>query len=200
MMQPSPEFIIFITHIEPDDTYLKIWGQVDKSNASLVERHIYSLIEHFNQGYVSPSKANRLIGALCCARFQTDGYYRAKILSIRPNNTIVVQFIDYGNIEILSPNDVHLLENIPGSESLQTVPAIAAEFTLANVMPINCVWEDRIIETIKRNLCYNEYRATLVHTVNNRYLIKLLYNNEDFSELLVKEHMALPASIQDMFR
>ncbi|XP_012223207.2 maternal protein tudor isoform X2 [Linepithema humile] len=200
MMQPSSEFVIFVTHVEPDDTYLKIWGQVDKSNAALVERQIYSLIEHFNQGYVSSSKANRLIGSLCCARFQTDGYYRAKILSIRPDNMMVVQFIDYGNIEILSPNDVHLMENIPGSESLQTVPAIAAEFILANVMPINCVWENRIIETIKRNLCYNEYRATSVHTMNNRCLIKLWYNNEDFSELLVKERMALPASIQDMFR
>jgi len=61
------------------------------------------------------------------------------------------------------------------------------------------LWENRIIEEIKKILCYNEYRA-LVQMMNNHRLIKLWYNNEDFSELLVKEHMALPATLQDMFR
>ncbi|XP_050460512.1 maternal protein tudor-like isoform X2 [Cataglyphis hispanica] len=191
----SLESVIFITHVEADDMYLKIWGQLDKQAATSVEHYIYPLIERFNQGYGCPSKSNRLsIGTLCCARFQSDGYYRAKILGIRPDGMIIVQFIDYGNVEILSPNEIHLWENIREMEPLQAYPPMALEFTLMNVLPINGVWENEIIEDIKKTLCYNEYRA-LFHVINNCNFIKLWYNNEDFSELLVKQRMALPATM-----
>ncbi|KAL6267474.1 hypothetical protein P5V15_000550 [Pogonomyrmex californicus] len=198
--QLSSELIIFVTHVEPNDIYLKIWGQVDKQAATAVEHYIGPLIEQFNQGYGCPSKGSRLIsGTLCCARFQSDGYFRAKILSVRPDGMIVVQFIDYGNVEILPPTEIHLLDNIHGSEPLRAYPAMAAEFTLINILPVNGIWENRTIERIKKILCYNEYRA-LVQMMHNHCLIKLWYNNGDFSELLVKEHMALPATLQDMFR
>lgn len=198
--QSTSELVVFVTHVEPDDLYLKIWAQVDKQAATAIEQYIYPLIEQFNQGYGCPSKANRLmVGSLCCARFQTEGYYRAKIISVRPDSMIVVQFIDYGNMEALSLNEIHLLDNIRGAEPLQAYPAMATEFTLLNVLPINGIWENRTIESIKKTLCYNEYRA-LVQMMNNHYLIKLWYNNEDFSGLLVRERMALPATLQDMFR
>ncbi|XP_012059363.1 PREDICTED: maternal protein tudor-like [Atta cephalotes] len=173
---------------------------MDKQAATAIEQYIFPLIEQFNQGYGCPSKTNRLmVGSLCCARFRTEGYYRAKIVSVRPDGMIVVQFIDYGNMEALSLNDIHLLDNIRGAEPLQAYPAMATEFTLLNVLPVNGIWDNRTIESIKKSLCYNEYRA-LVQMMNNHCLIKLWYNNEDFSELLVKERMALPATLQDMFR
>ncbi|XP_011690886.1 PREDICTED: maternal protein tudor isoform X2 [Wasmannia auropunctata] len=199
--QPSSsECFIFVTHVEPDDIYLKIWGQVDKQAATAIEHYIYPLIDQFNQGYGCPTKASRLIpGTLCCARFQTEGYYRAKILNVRPDGMIVVHFIDYGNVEVLLPNDIHLLDNIRGAEPLQAYGPMAGEFTLLNVLPVNGVWENRTIETIKKTICYNEYRA-LIQTLNNHRLIKLWCNNEDLSELLVKERIALPATLQDMFR
>ncbi|CAL1676055.1 unnamed protein product [Lasius platythorax] len=199
-MQSSYESVIFITHVEADEVYLKIWGQLDKQAATSVEHYIYPLVKQFNQGYGCPSKNSRLIiGTLCCARFQSDGYYRAKVLNVRPDGMVVVQFIDYGNVEVLSPNEIHLWDNIPQMEPLRAYPPMALEFTLINVLPINGVWESGTIEAIRKTLCYNEYRA-LFYMLNNRYLIKLWYNNEDFSELLVKEHMALPAAVHDMFR
>src|SRR5436190_23942682 len=107
-MQSPCESIIFITHVDADDAYLKIWGQLDKQAATAIEHYIYPLAEQFNQGYGCPSKVNRLtIDILCCARFGTDGFYRARILSIRPDGMIVVQFIDYGYIEVVSPNEIH---------------------------------------------------------------------------------------------
>ncbi|XP_028046299.1 maternal protein tudor isoform X2 [Monomorium pharaonis] len=199
-MNQQPSSVLFVTHVEPDDIYLKIWGQMDKQAATAVEHYIYPLVEQFNQGYGCPPKANRLIiGTLCCARFRNEGYYRAKILNIRPDGIIVVQFIDYGNVENILPNEIHLLDNIHGAEPLRAYPPMASDFTLLNVLPVNGVWETRTIEAIKKILCYNEYRA-LVQMVNDCCLIKLWYNNEDFSELLVKERLALPATLQDMFR
>ncbi|XP_072754733.1 protein tudor isoform X2 [Anoplolepis gracilipes] len=201
----SFESVIFVTYVEADDVNLRIWGQLDKQAVTSVEQYIYPLTERFNQGYGCPSKSNRLtIGAFCCARFQSDGYFRAKILGIRPDGMIVVQFIDYGNVEVLPPNEIHLWDSIRETEPLRTYPPMAVEFTLMDVLPLNGVWDNGIVESIRKTLCYNEYRA-LLYMLNNRYFIKLWYNNEEFSELLVKQHMAIPNTVKstiipDMFR
>ncbi|XP_076177543.1 protein tudor isoform X2 [Ptiloglossa arizonensis] len=163
---------------------------------------ILPLVEQFarSQGCVGPRSTNLRINALCCARFQNEGYYRARVTDIRADGMVVLQFIDYGNIEVLPPQEIHLLENIPGSESLQSFPPVAFNFTLIHVLPINGVWENKIIELIKKTLWYNEYKI-LIHTViNNHRFIKLWYNNEDFSELLIDRHMAVKATLQEMFR
>ncbi|CAK9800681.1 Maternal protein tudor [Anthophora plagiata] len=201
-IQKSTELIIFVTHVEAEDVFLKIWGQVDKNSATCVERMILPLVEQFarSQGCIGPQAANLHINALCCARFQNDGYYRAKVINIRADGMVVLQFIDYGNVEVLSPQEIHLLENIPGSESLQSFPPVAFDFTLMNVLPINGAWENKIIESIKKTLWYNEYKVLIHSVVNNHRLIKLWYNNEDFSELLINRHMAIRTTLQEMFR
>ncbi|XP_014478410.1 PREDICTED: maternal protein tudor-like isoform X3 [Dinoponera quadriceps] len=196
----TTETFIFITHVEADREYLKIWGQQDMHGVTSMERSIYPFVGQFSQGYGRPSKSNPPItGALCCGKFKNDGYYRAKILDVRPEG-IVVHFIDYGNTEILPPKDIHLLSGIPGSESLQSYPAMATDFILLKVLPINGIWENRVIETIKNILCYNEYRALVSNVANNRCLMKLWYNNEDLSDLLVRRHLALPSNMQDTCR
>ncbi|XP_012147140.2 protein tudor isoform X1 [Megachile rotundata] len=201
-VQQSTELIIFVTHIEAEDSFLKIWGQVDKNSATCVERMILPLVEHFirSQGCVGPLAANLHINALCCAKFQNEGYYRARVINIRSDGMVVLQFIDYGNIEVLPPQEVHLLDTIPGSESLQSLPPVALDFTLMHVLPVNGIWENKIIESIKKTLRYNEYKILFHSMVNNHRFIKLWCNNEDFSELLIKRHMAIRASLQDMFR
>lgn len=197
----SSEIVIFVTHVEAEEGYLKIWGQVDKNAATCIEHYILPLINQFNEGYGCPSRANNLaVGMVCCAKFQSEGYYRAKIHNIHADGTVLVHFIDYGNMEVLHLNEIRLLRGMPGAEPLQNFPPIAAEFTLADVLPINGIWENRVIETIKKNLCYTEYRAIAHPMMNNRCLIKLSYNNENFSDVLVREHMALPIISQDMSR
>ncbi|KAK2576789.1 hypothetical protein KPH14_005431 [Odynerus spinipes] len=201
VLHTNSEFVIFVTHIEAEDQFLKIWGQVDKNSATYVERMILPLFEQFARGRGCPdSQSGLTINALCCARFQNDGYYRARVCNICPDGMVVLQFIDYGNIEVLPQNEIHLLQNIPGSETLQSLPPVAVEFTLANILPINGIWDNKTIETIKKILRYNEYKASSVSVGGNHRLIKLYYNNEDFAELLVKRHMALPATLQELFR
>lgn len=147
------------------------------------------MVEQFAQspGCVGPQAANLRVNALCCARFQNEGYYRARVINVRADGMVVLQFIDYGNIEVLPPQEIHLLENIHGSEALQACPPVAFDFTLMHVLPVNGVWDDKIIESIKKTLWYNEYKI-LIHTViNNHRFIKLWYNSEDFSELLIDQ-------------
>ncbi|XP_020289417.1 maternal protein tudor isoform X3 [Pseudomyrmex gracilis] len=198
-MQTPSEAFLFVTHIEPDNVFLKIWGQTDKRTAGEVERLINSLLPHFNQGYGCPLKVTKsIVSEVCCAKFQNEGYYRATILDIRSDGMILVYFIDYGNTEVVLPHEVHLLSGIPGAEHLKAIPPMATEFVLSNVLPKNGIWDNEMISTIKSYLCYNEYKIS-IYVVNNRYLIQLWFNNEDFSKVLVNDNMALPATIQDMF-
>lgn len=201
-IQQNTELILFVTHVEAEDTFLRIWGQVDKNSATCVERMILPFVQQFtqSQGCVGPQSGNLCVNALCCARFQNEGYYRARVINVRADGMVVVQFIDYGNIELLPPQEIHILENIHGSESLQSFPPVAFEFTLMHVLPINGIWEEKIIDSIKKSLCYSDYKILIHSVVSNHRFIKLWYNNEDFSELLVKRHMALGATLQDMFR
>ncbi|XP_076380024.1 protein tudor isoform X1 [Megalopta genalis] len=201
-IQQSTELVIFVTHVEPEDSFLKIWGQVDRNAGTCVERMILPLVEQFarSHGCIGSRAGCLRINALCCARFQNEGYYRAKVININPDNTVVLQFVDYGNIEVLPPQEIHLLENITGSESLRSAPPAAFEFILMHVLPMNGIWDNEIIELIKKTLCYNEYKISIQAIINNRRFIKLCFNNEDFSEILIKKHMAIGTTLQEMFR
>ena len=35
-IQQSTELVIFVTHVEAENSFLKIWGQVDKNSASML--------------------------------------------------------------------------------------------------------------------------------------------------------------------
>lgn len=192
---------LFVTHVEGDRGYLKIWAQQDTHAANYVDRFIYTLTEQLSQGYGCPSKSNPpIINTLCCSRFKNDGYYRAKILDVHCDGMIAVHFIDFGNIEVVPSNHVHMLSGIPGSEPLLTYPPLATEFILPNVLPINGIWENKTIEKIKNILCYNGYRALVNNVVDKHLIMKLWYDNENFSDLLIKRQLALPANMQDACR
>ncbi|KAG7199166.1 hypothetical protein KM043_018050 [Ampulex compressa] len=200
--QQNLKYIIFVTHVDVEDLYLKIWGQLDKNAAASVERMVLPLVEQFARGLGCPgSQPNDLrVNDLCCARFQNEGYYRARVLNVCSDGMVVLHFIDHGNIEILPLQEIHLLQHIPGSESLQTFPPVAYEFTLAHLLPINGIWENKTVESIKKILCYNEYNIQVQTVIDKHRLIKMWYNNEDFAELLINKQMAIPATLMEMFR
>ncbi|XP_066589234.1 maternal protein tudor [Prorops nasuta] len=198
----NKEFVIFVTHIEEENSFLKIWGQTDKTAATFVERTIFPYIEHFalSAGCTGINVRNIPLNTMCCAKFQNDGYYRAKILNILPDNTVLLHFIDYGNIAKVSPEDVFLLDNFPNTEELQMHPAVAFDFVLANVIPINKTWDEKILNSIRNTITYNEYKALLYSESNDYRFIKISCNGEDFGDMLVKQNMAIPATLQEMFR
>ncbi|XP_060822618.1 maternal protein tudor-like isoform X2 [Bombus pascuorum] len=201
-IKQNSELIIFVTHIEPCHTFLRIWGQIDKNSATCVERMILPLVEQFTrrQNCVKIQSASLRINALCCAKFQNDGYYRARIKHINNiDDTVLLHFIDYGNLELLPIQEIHLLDDIPGSESLQSFPPVAFQFTLMHLLPSNGHWSKEIIESIQKTLRYNEYKI-MIHTITNSdNFIKLQYNDEDFTELLIKKRIAKKATLLEMY-
>ncbi|XP_050584863.1 maternal protein tudor isoform X2 [Bombus affinis] len=201
-IKQNSELIIFVTHIEPCHTFLRIWGQIDKNSATCVERMILPLVEQFTrrQNCVKTQSDSLRINALCCAKFQNEGYYRARIKHINNiDNTVLLHFIDYGNLELLPIQEIHLLDDIPGSESLQSFPPVAFQFTLMHLLPVNDHWSNEVIESIQKTLRYNEYKI-VIHTITNTdNFIKLVYNDEDFSEMLIRRFIAKKATLLEMY-
>lgn len=199
-MAQNSELMLFITHVETDGPLLKIWGQIDRNAATCVERMILPLSEKFAQGLGAPNSSYSLPpNVICCARFQNDGYYRAKICNVQPSGNVLVHFIDYGNFEVLPPTAIRLLDNIPSAASLHGLPPLALEFVLANVLPVNGIWDPETIESIKQSLRYADLKGILHSVVGSHRLLKLCYNNEDFGELLVSKNLAVSVTLQEMF-
>ncbi|CAD8162146.1 unnamed protein product [Paramecium pentaurelia] len=92
----------------------KLLGQIEKSLASFTAIEANKLIPPFKKGL------------LCVAKFSVDGnWYRAKITR-ELKNRYEVLFIDYGNVDIVSQNDIRKLP-----ENLAALPPQAIRCNLA---------------------------------------------------------------------
>ncbi|XP_024937429.1 maternal protein tudor isoform X2 [Cephus cinctus] len=198
----SSEINLFVTHVSADGPLLKIWGQTDRNAATCIERMILPLSEQFEQGLGRPGAQCRGLvpNVICCARFFNEGYYRARICNIRQDGMVVLQYIDYGNVDIISPEDIRLLDGIPNAVPLHTLPPLAYEFVLGHIFPVRGTWTKETLETIKILVRYSEVKAIIHSAIGTHCLIKLCYKNQDFAEYLVNRNLAVPVTLQEMFR
>lgn len=185
---------IFVTYVENDGPLLRIWAQLERTQATLVERLILQLSEQFERGLGRPSAIK--VGQLCCARYSDGVYYRARVT--RPPDMsvgqVAVHFIDYGNSEFVSVSDIRSLE-----ESLLTrlasVSDQATEFFLAGVVPFTSSWNENSLAYIRQALCYEELKSVVVAQIGNKRLIKVLYNNDDFAQILIAHKVGVAITI-----
>ncbi|CAF1460710.1 unnamed protein product [Adineta steineri] len=76
---------------------------------------------------------NPAIGDFCVARFSEDQHwYRARVVLIHGNDSILIVFIDYGNSETKPANEIY-----PMHEPLSRLPAMTVACTLAESFPRN---------------------------------------------------------------
>ena len=98
------EHEVFMTNIESPSCF---WFQLASS-----EDDLNTLGENLEAAYHSgnpPTLSNPAVGMQCCAKFSEDDiWYRGIVRSVTPNG-IDIQFIDYGNSEVLGPSDVKVL-------------------------------------------------------------------------------------------
>jgi hypothetical protein len=185
---------IFVTHIEKDGPFLRLWAQLDRTQATLVERLILELSKKFERGLGIPS--NVQVGQLCCARYSDGVYYRARVT--KPADTLgghfVVHFIDYGNSEVVSLRDIRSLDESLLSR-LASVGDNATEFLLAGVVPVSGTWDEKSLAFIRQALCYEELKAMMVAQVANKRLIRVFYNTEDFTQILIASKIGLTIQI-----
>lgn len=185
---------IFVTYVENDGPLLRLWAQLERTQATLVERLILQLSEEFERGLGIPSAVT--VGQLCCARYSDGVYYRARVT--RPADIsagqVAVHFIDYGNSEVVSVNDIRSLEESLATR-LASVSDQATEFFLAGVIPLTDSWDESSLAFIRQTLCYEELKSVVIAHVGSKHLIRVFYNNEDFAKILIANKIGVAISI-----
>ncbi|KAK3610429.1 hypothetical protein CHS0354_016606 [Potamilus streckersoni] len=112
-------------------------------------------------------------GELCCAKFPADGkWYRACIMQLNPNGTALVYYVDFGNEEVISLDDLNIL-----TEEFQTLPILALRCSLSGIHPNDGVWKPEAVEVLK-SLQEQVLRVKLVEVFNNTYYLIVLHTRE----------------------
>lgn len=192
IMYQTSNFDLFVTCVDKVGPMLKIWGQPDRCSSTFVEQLLKTKTAHFE--LVPPiDNLNRLeIGLLCCAKYKDGCYYRAQITSLRHimTKTIEVKFIDYGNLELISIQNIRLMENVPNG--LISIKPQAMDFILSGAIHIHQNWDEKSLHFVHTEIAYIELKCTLLGAINNYRFIKVLFHDNDLADYLVQKGIAMP--------
>lgn len=172
---------LYVTHIDKEGPYLKIWGQTDRNLPIGIEKALQQMNPQFDQGQFLPTSEELKLGKLICARFKDGNYYRARITNTNflHQGMIEVHFLDYGNKDFVQTVNTRTLTG--SSASLISIPPQAKEFVLANVTHSGVSWEDNVFEIISSELRYLEFQLIPIFQIANCLVIKLFKSGEDIS-------------------
>ena len=104
-LQPGHTYPVYITFNDaPNKFYCQLVSDSDKLESLMAE-----IADFYNGNHLEPLIE---VGAYCVAQYSgNSAWYRAKILSIDPKGEVEVHFIDYGNSEYVSSNQILALES-----------------------------------------------------------------------------------------
>ncbi|XP_060063570.1 maternal protein tudor-like [Ylistrum balloti] len=125
-------FEVIITYVvTPEEFYCQLTNQESIQALSLLQQNImlHCAMENTNPEF-RPE-----VGELCCARFTDLSWYRAVVMKIFQDDTLLVHFIDFGNSEIVARETVR-----PISPEYTELPITAFKCSLHGVMPIGKTW------------------------------------------------------------
>lgn len=118
VFQPGQTIQAFASYIESSS---KFWIQLAGSDDDL-NVMLKTLRQHYQSG-AQPALANPAPGQACCALYAEDqSWYRASVVSIH-GQQIKVQFVDYGNAELVDR---------------ETIKPISPEFLTKPLMAVEC--------------------------------------------------------------
>ncbi|XP_077655108.1 tudor domain-containing protein 1 isoform X6 [Urocitellus parryii] len=150
-----------------------------------------SLAEYCQQKLPNGFKAE--IGQPCCAFFTGDGnWYRALVKDILPSGNVKVHFVDYGNAEEVTTDE---LQMIP-SKFLQ-LPFQGIQCWLADIQPRNKHWTKETIARFQMCVAGIKLQARVVEITENGVGVELTDLSTSYpriiSDVLINEHLVLKA-------
>lgn len=160
------QFDVVITEIiHPGE----IWGQVLDAES---HNKLSLLMEQINQHCISapvpaviPSPSQE-----CCALFSLDNtWYRARVLECPEPGKILVQYVDFGNSELILPDKIR-----PMKDEFFALPAQALKFSLANIRPVHQIWNQEAVDWLKK-------------TVNRKLKVKVVNRLPDQLDVLFED-------------
>ncbi|XP_076690770.1 tudor domain-containing protein 1 isoform X6 [Callospermophilus lateralis] len=150
-----------------------------------------SLAEYCQQKLSNGFKAE--IGQPCCAFFTGDGnWYRALVKDILPSGNVKVHFVDYGNAEEVTTDE---LQMIP-SKFLQ-LPFQGIQCWLADIQPRNKHWTKETIARFQMCVAGIKLQARVVEITEKGVGVELTDLSTSYpriiSDVLINEHLVLKA-------
>ncbi|XP_064610797.1 putative ATP-dependent RNA helicase TDRD12 [Liolophura sinensis] len=151
-------------------------------------------------------------GTLCLANFYIDdNWYRAKIVSVGNDDKVDVLFVDYGDTETMSVQDIR---EIP--EKYLRLPFQAMECGLPDVAPVGSSWQEDDGDALWEMVCHHngDFRELQAKVKGrriaqcigaHRHLVDLVYKSCDeevnvLQEMVYHKHCQVDStSIQPLF-
>ncbi|KAJ6669061.1 hypothetical protein lerEdw1_007870 [Lerista edwardsae] len=110
------------------------------------------------------------VGDMCCAQFtEDDQWYRASLLSYVSEQTALVGYVDYGNLEILQLS--RLRQIIP---KLMELPVQAITCTLAGVKPVSEIWSTEATSIMKQLVQNKVLAVEVIDKKENTFVVELI--------------------------
>lgn len=163
----------------------EIWGQVLDAEA---RTSLNVLMEQINEYCMTASVPTSppQPSQECCAQFSQDGrWYRARVLECPSPGQVGVQYVDFGNSELLSTDRIR-----PMKDEFSRLPAQALKLSLANIRPIHQVWNQEAVRWLGYIL-NRELKARVVHRLSDYLVVTLTDGAVDIGEELVRQGYAV---------
>ncbi|XP_006920906.1 tudor domain-containing protein 1 [Pteropus alecto] len=148
-----------------------------------------SLAEYCQQKLSKDFKAE--IGQPCCAFFAGDGsWYRAIVKEIVPNGNVKVHFVDYGNIEDVTSDELQMIPT-----KFLKLPFQGVQCWLVDIQPRNKHWTKEAIARFQMCVAGIKLQARVVEVSENGVGIELTDLSTSYpriiSDVLIDEHLVL---------
>ncbi|KAF9799905.1 hypothetical protein SFRURICE_013642, partial [Spodoptera frugiperda] len=127
------------------------------------------------------------VGEPCVALFFLDNrYYRGRVIEVdRDNSTCIIHYIDYGNEETCS------FENLRKSVPLHQIPTQAHKCMLSRIRPVGKQWDRQTLDYIHKSIVEKQCFVKVVgDAVNGVIPIELKYDKLWINDHLVDFELA----------
>uniref|UniRef100_A0A8C3RVY7 Tudor domain containing 1 n=1 Tax=Chelydra serpentina TaxID=8475 RepID=A0A8C3RVY7_CHESE len=174
--------VMLCTVNNPGEFFCQIFKDDDLLALNVLNKSLAEYCQQTSTSVFKPSK-----GEPCCAFFSGDGnWYRALVTEVSSDGAIKVQFVDYGNVEKVTPDKLRQI-----SSTLLKLPFQGIKC----VKPVNEEWLPEATARFQMCTAGIKLQARVVSVNKSGAGIELIDNSTDcpriISEILISEKLAL---------
>ena len=172
--------------ISPTEFYVQLSSQCDELEALMA-----LVADYYNGHQPAPTLE---VGTCCVAQYsENNAWYRAKIVQIESENSVNVRFVDYGNCESVSSNQILAL-----TDKLSCLPAQAVCCSLTPNLTEQFS-DDKLEEFFSLDF-ENEFKIKVFGEESGRYIVQLMHKDATpISDTLLSPCTEMSAKSQQSF-
>ncbi|KAG8135605.1 hypothetical protein E2320_008609 [Naja naja] len=160
---------------------------LNKDDLNALKELNLSLAEYCEK--TKPNVSQIIKGKVYGAYFSGDGrWYRALVKDVISLEVIKIQFVDYGNYEEITLDQIRQI-----SSTFLKLPFQGIKCWLSGVRPINKTWTTEAITTFQTYATEKKLQARVISVIKNGAEVELIDNSNSIpmiSEILIKKHLA----------